>query len=134
MNKISRKEFDKTLAEMTADKNSGTWHCVLEVLENGQELCLVVGWETGYDKGEKFQQEVDGEIYTLCGKIAVNVDDLQCDYNFDWYMPYSEDGDVYDTDMALNGSEDLDFFEGEAKVIAEMMNKGELKVERGSNG
>lgn len=131
---ITKKEFEKDIKEMVEDKDWGTWSYPLITLDDGRELCLVVGWEEGYDKGEKFQREENGEIYTLCGKVAINIDDLQCDYDMDWYMPYSEDGDIYDTNMALEGADDLDFFVGEAKVIAEMMNKGELKLERGSNG
>ena len=129
---ITRKEFENAINEMVANKDSGVWYCPLQTLENGQELCLVLGWEEGYDKGEKYQQEVDGTIYTLCGKVAVNIDDLQCDYDVDWYMPYTEDGDVYDTNTAIADADDLDFFVGEAKTIAEMMNNGELKIERKS--
>ena len=127
---ITKKEFENAINEMVANKDSGVWYCPLQTLENGQELCLVLGWEEGYDKGEKYQQEVDGTIYTLCGKVAVNIDDLQCDYDVDWYMPYTEDGDVYDTNTAIVDADDLDFFVGEAKAIAEMMNNGELKIER----
>lgn len=127
---ITKKEFENAINEMVANKDSGVWYCPLQTLENGQELCLVLGWEEGYDKGEKYQQEVDGTIYTLCGKVAVNIDDLQCDYDVDWYMPYTEDGDVYDTNTAIVDADDLGFFVGEAKTIAEMMNNGELKIER----
>lgn len=127
---VTKKEFEKDIKKMVRDKNWGVWSYPLVALDDGRELCLVVGWEEGHDKGEKFQREENGKIYTLCGQVAINIDDLQCDYNMDWYMPCNEDGDVYDTNVALEGADDLDFFVGEAKVIAEMMNKGELKIER----
>lgn len=37
--------------------------------------------------------------FTLFGKVAYNCDDLQCDYDWDWYMPYTDDGDVYDSEF-----------------------------------
>lgn len=44
-------------------------------------------------------------------KIAFNLDDMQCDYEDDWGMPYDpESGDVYDTDVILG--------EGDWEVIA----------------
>lgn len=36
----------------------------------------------------------------LLGKIAYNVDDLQCDYDTDWEMPCDLVGDVIDTEMS----------------------------------
>lgn len=36
----------------------------------------------------------------VCGKIAVNCDDLQCDFEFDWYIPFWQDGCLlYDEDI-----------------------------------
>ena len=47
----------------------------------GKDLYIVIG------------ENAEGEI---CAKLAYNCDDLQCDYDFDWYMPYdSESGEVY---------------------------------------
>ena len=127
--KVDRVNFDKVLARMVQDNNSGTWHQVLETTDDEREICLVVGWEDGYEKGEKFQQDNgDGTVRTLCGKIAVNIDDLQCDYDVDWEMPHWEDGEVYDTSMALVGAEDLPFFEAEARAVALLINRGELEV------
>ena len=40
--------------------------------------------------------------YGLMGKIAFNCDDLQCDYDIDWLMPYDKKrGEVYDTEYPI---------------------------------
>ena len=44
----------------------------------------------------------------IVGKIAVNCDDLQCDYDIDWYVPINDrTGDVWDTESAIYNDEDL---------------------------
>lgn len=35
----------------------------------------------------------------LCGKIAYNCDDLQCDYDFDWLMPLTASEEIIDTEI-----------------------------------
>lgn len=97
-------------------------------LKDGRELCLVFGWSSGYEKGEDYQKKVGDELWTLCSKLAVNIDDLQCDYEIDWYMPYYEDGDVCDTEMAVSKSFDLDYYKKEAKELIKLLNKGEITV------
>lgn len=68
----------------------------------GDMLYLVFGYDEGYDKDENlYQVEENGIVYTLCAKLAYNIDDLQCDYDIDWYMPYLENGDVIDTNQAV---------------------------------
>lgn len=58
-----------------------------------------------YDLGEKGLNLVvgclEGEEGIFC-KIALNCDDLQCDYDIDWNMPYDEKGEVYDTEMQID--------------------------------
>lgn len=52
----------------------------------------------------------DEEI--LHGKVAYQSKNsmLQCDYDFDWIMPYNEQtADVYDTDIEITCKEDIDW-------------------------
>lgn len=55
--------------------------------------------------------------YTLCGKLAINIDDLQCDYDIDWAMP-EVGGVVWDTDTAVT-IEALEFWNNQAKELLE---------------
>ena len=68
----------------------------------------------------------------MCGKVAVNIDDLQCDYDFDWYMPWSEDGDVYDTETSIGKSagRTYDYLLNEAKFVLSELENSNLTVEK----
>ena len=112
----------------TASTQDGVSWVKMGKLNDGRELCLVFGWDVGYDKGEAYQQQVGDTLYTLCSKLAVNIDDLQCDFDMDWYMPYEEDGEVYDTCMAVTKPFDFKWYREEADTIIEKLNNGELKV------
>lgn len=119
--------WDKMLSSMLKDSNGCTW-VDIETLEDGRKLALVMGYQTGYDEGEEFQIKENGTVWTLCAKLAVNIDDLQCDYDVDWYMPYTKDGDVYDTEMAVTSKTDLEWYKEQAKIIAKQLNEGTLEV------
>lgn len=114
-------------------ENDGTAWVALGRTKDGTEICLVLGWEGGYDEASGNYQKKEGNtLYTLCGKLAYNCDDLQCDYDFDWYMPYAENGDVYDTSMAISkrsDGEDFAWWLDECDTIITLLNKGELKTE-----
>lgn len=119
--------WDKMLSSMLKDSEGCTW-VDMETLKDGRKLALVMGYQTGYDEGEEFQIKENGTVWTLCAKLAVNIDDLQCDYDVDWYMPYAKDGDVYDTEMAVTSKTDLDWYREQAKIIAKQLNEGTLEV------
>ena len=108
----------------------GVSYIPLSKTDDGKTIALVLGYELGYNDGEDYQVKVGNNTYTLCGKIAINIDDLQCDYDYDWYMPSNKDGDIYDTSMALskNHAEDLTWFLGEAEEMISLMNKGVLTI------
>lgn len=72
--------------------------------EVGAGLCLVMAWLEN-DSGQGYTQEYNGKTYTLMGKIAYNCDDLQCDYDWDWYMPTDKDGNVFDTENYVYATE-----------------------------
>ena len=95
---------------------------------NSQGFSIVFGWQDGYDKDDTLIQQLDGgKLYTLCCKVAYNCDDLQCDYDYDWYMPCDKDGNVYDTEMAVATVRDYEWFETELKRVSELYDKGEIK-------
>lgn len=96
--------------------------------DDGRELYLVFGWSDAYERGEPFQQHKNDKCWTLVAKLAFNTDDLQCDYDFDWTMPWSDDGTVYDTDCAVAGDSDFGYYTKEAAKIIDMMNRGTLRI------
>lgn len=108
-------------------------------LNDGRKLCLVMGYQEGYEKEAQSYQRIittlDGKnttTLTICAKLAINIDDLQADYNMDWYMPSTKEGDVYDTDSAIIGTDYqriADDYNKEAETIVESMNNGNLVLE-----
>ena len=68
----------------------------------------------------------------MCGKIAVNINDLQFDYDFDWYMPWSKDGDIYDAEISIGKSIErtYNYLLDEAKYVLSELENGNLTVEK----
>lgn len=136
MNKVSVKQFKNAVDSMLNESYiDGVSYITLDKTDDGKTIAIVIGWQDGYDDGEKWQVKMpllNGEklIFTLCAKVAINIDDLQCDYNFDWYMPSTKDGDIYDTDSALTGDykRDLAWLLSEAKEMINLMKKGVLTI------
>lgn len=94
---------------------------------NEQGFAIVIGWQDGYEKDKDLtQQEDGGEIWTLCGKVAYNCDDLQCDYDYDWYMPSDKEGDIYDTSIAIHSVEDIDYLTDELDYVSREYDKHNL--------
>lgn len=99
----------------------------------GKDVAIVLGFVGGYDEdADDYQITVGEELLTMCGKVAVNIDDLQCDYDFDWYMPWSEDGDVYDTETSIGKSagRTYDYLLNEAKFVLSELENSNLTVEK----
>ena len=115
-------------AVINARRGEGVYWLKMGETEDGTDLCLVIGWGEGYELDlDLIQDTSGGNVYTLCAKLAINVDDLQCDYGVDWYMPYERGGEVYDTDMAVKGTElEWEWYVEEAKTIIDLYNKGTL--------
>lgn len=53
--------------------------------------------------------------YTICCKMAVNCDDLQCDYDVDWVMPFDEGGYVMDIEHIIYKGSNLN------RIAADML-------------
>lgn len=138
MKKVSIEDFKNAIDTMLNGYIDGVSYLPLGKTDDDKTIAIVIGWQDGYGNdrngqcdGEKWQVKYgDNLIFTLCAKVAINIDDLQCDYNFDWYMPSDEDGDIYDTDTALTGDYkcDLEWLLGEAKEMIKLMKKGVLTI------
>lgn len=61
-------------------------------------------------------------------KIAINIDDLQCDFDYDWAMPLMKDGDVYDSEHAID-DKSFDYLTDEAEFVMAELKNGTLKIE-----
>ena len=111
-------------ADLT-NKGEGTWYHKLG--NNLYYVMAAVGDPNNYDAEdvELFATSKDG--YIVLGKIAVNIDDLQSDYDFDWFMPYYEDnGDVCDTEREFYKEEDFNRVAQE--IMSEYEDMKDLKI------
>lgn len=135
---IKPKDFESAIETLLKNKDGAVYQKVA-TFDDGVDLYLVFGWGEGYDETDDAYQEKEGDrIYTICAKLAVNTDDLQCDYDIDWRMPtYKGDDvvDVYDTERGVakleaSGDKDYsklaDYYNEEVKDIVSLYNKGEL--------
>lgn len=129
MTPIDKKMWEQLVTIAKDEINGVAWQPIGKI-KDGRQLCLVMGYEDGYDAGEQYQVTVGDTIFTLCAKLAINIDDLQCDYDMDWYMPWDKKtGDVWDTNMAVNGDQDIDWYNDEAKAIINEFYKGTIECE-----
>lgn len=124
MSKIE--ETFKQVIKVMTSSDSGTYCVKVGTTEDGTDIYVVFGYETGYEEGEPYQVKEYGKVYTLCGKVAYNCDDLQCDYDWDWYMPSCKNGEVYDTDTAIQDVETYRWLYNTALEVIELWNKGVL--------
>lgn len=111
-------------ADLT-NKGEGTWYHKL-----GNNLYYVMaasGDPDNYDAEDVklFATSEDG--YIIMGKIAVNIDDLQSDYDFDWFMPYEEDGDVWDTESEFYKEED--FSKKASQIMSEYEKMKDMEID-----
>lgn len=130
MNNITSQDIQNAIATLQ-ENTCGTVYQEVGYTQDGQTLYLVFGYSEGYDKGEKYQVQEGDTLYTLCAKLAFNVSSLQCDYDCDFYMPWSANGDIYDTDSSVDGDFQAlaDYYNKEAKTIIDLMNSGELAIQ-----
>ena len=99
----------------------------------GKDVAIVLGFVDGYDKdADEYQIMLNEKLLTMCGKIAVNINDLQFDYDFDWYMPWSKDGDIYDAETSIGKSIErtYNYLLDEAKYVLSELENGNLTVEK----
>lgn len=76
--------------------------------ENDNEsYILLVGWSYGFD-----YEETDG--YGLCAKICIDDDAIGCEYD-DFNMPYTLNGDVWDSNCEISDDPNSLSIEEDAK-------------------
>ena len=129
--KVKLADLKTAIKTMQNSYIDGCYYFTLDRLPNGKRLALVIGYASDYELGDgKYQSTLGDSVFTMVGKIAFNCDDLQCDYEFDWHMPWTKDGDVVDTDMAIDGTQSqLDWWLEMAEEIVNGINNKELKTE-----
>lgn len=97
------------------------------------------------EQAYKLGKELKGTLYTelkdglylvaawnedeagIIAKIAYNNSALQCDYDLDWTMPTSKDGDVAYTEVLISENDvksDASFFEKELEVMIKHRDAG----------
>ncbi|MBO5376024.1 MAG: hypothetical protein J6A52_04155 [Bacilli bacterium] len=97
--KIEAKEIKRAVDFLLKEKQ-GCYFKRLKTDKDGNEWGIVIGWGGGFDERKKTSFS-DGE-YRICSKIAYNESITQCDYEYDFTMPWDkETGDVYSTDTEL---------------------------------
>lgn len=106
-------DFIKKAVVEIENGSYATWYNKIGYSKNGTPLYLVIGTNSAknYDKEDlEYLATDDTGEYVIVGKIAVNIDDLQDDYDFDWYMPYdAKTGDVWDTDRSFGKSSENNY-------------------------
>lgn len=127
---ITYQDFNMAIHHRLEDGVNGTTYQPIGKTDDGKILHMVWGWDTGYDKDDTlYQLQVGDTLYTLCAKLAFNIDDLQCDYDVDWYMPYTKDGDIWDTHQAIDKIDySIEWYNQQAQAILKAMNRGEITV------
>ena len=109
MNKIQLvKEFMNAVEDMKKTKYNGTYHWILGRDKNNNDWAIVLGWADGFDKREN-DSCTDG-TWRLCAKVGYQPYNslMQCDYDWDWLMPYDEETkEVDNTEIPIYPNTDL---------------------------
>ena len=108
-------DFIKNALKDLESGYEGTYYSALGTSKNGTQLYYVLSTVDAnqWIANEEDRKWVEDTLrtdptkkYVICGKIAVNSDDLQADYDYDWTMPYAESsGETIDTDHEIAKSE-----------------------------
>ena len=107
---ITKQDWE-TLAEIAKGNPDGTAYMSVAKMADDRELFLVMGYN---------------EENKLSSKLAFNTDDLQCDYAWDWEMPTNNNGEVWDTETAVDAT-NIGWYNDQTAKITRAYNQGELK-------
>lgn len=132
---ITEKDYKEAVLNALNNFDGTTWLYVGEVLPRKKPLCLVFGWcEDDGEMNEEciadyYTQSKDERLYILRAKLAYNCDDLQCDYDMDWYEPTYEDGTVFGTDTDVRKDSCWADWKELATEAIRLLKKGILKYD-----
>ena len=98
INKTELADFIKEAVQNLKEDVSSTYHYPLI---NNLYFVMGVVSADGYDKEDLKSMELTEEGHVICGKIAVNSDDLQMDYDYDWTIPYYKDGEIVEDEITI---------------------------------
>lgn len=99
-----------------------------------QELTKFLEDSFKYPEGT-FYTPIDDYLYVVTTqddnnerlvKIAYNCDDLQCDYDYDWYFPQANEDDCYIYETSYTQEDDLSLLASDILSYYESI-KGEYK-------
>lgn len=113
---IMKKEIENWLKDvLRACEEDHETTCFKDLMTDSN-IYLVASWS-----------EFEGRVNC---KIAYNCDDLQCDYDWDWWMPHhKDDNEVWDTELELRegyAEADAEYFYKEAKAMDEQILAGNV--------
>lgn len=106
--KLELLTFAVAVERMKRTHENGVYHWDFGQDDKGNTWAIVLGWRDGFD--EDPDDACSDGAWRLCVKLAYQPSNsmLQCDYDFDWLMPYDEaTGEVDDTEFALYEGVDL---------------------------
>ena len=119
------KNIKSAVDDLYENDSTGTYKFALD-----ENFAVYVGWEDGFD-AEDDGCELHSKsqpTFCICVKIAENSSSW-ADMNY-VYMPWYEDGEVYDTDISISPNAD---YNGIAKYLLEdwremkkLLKKGEI--------
>lgn len=113
------KFIEDSKEELLSSEDDGG--CCRLVLDD--DLCLYVGWESGFDKDNGH----DG--WEVCAKIAERNDYDWADFEF-LNMPWSsDDGEVWDTSVSNPDASDADWFIKSYEGIRDALDNNEIVLE-----
>ena len=125
----TKTHFNAMLHNMAVGNGESVYFLPIAQANDGSILHIVCAYVRGYEADDAmFQRTINGQLYTLCGKVAFNTDDMQHDFYLDWNMPIYDNGAVYDTEVAITGVEDYEVFKSNAQDIVDLLNNGTLHV------
>lgn len=88
---------------MQDSDHAGCTYFTMQSNDKQNRWAICFGWQDGYDPDE------NGSEDRFCGKVAYQTKNniMQCDFDFDWMMPCSSDGDVDDTCLEIGSKDDV---------------------------
>ena len=104
---------------LETEDHCGTWRVPLGRIGKNR-WAIVVAW-----------MDYDGENkWRLFGKVAYQPINsiMQCDYDVDWFMPTTNDGEVDDTEVAIQSEFDIDWLIGEWNRVQSEMEEYEYET------